>query len=106
MGMGTLNLGRWLHHADAAAFRLAREGPLDRSLPPHGQLSQLNVLTQLDHLRTYPVVREQADWGLLLELNGWRFDISTGEMHTWQEEQQRFVRIDRVFAEAQAIKPE
>jgi carbonic anhydrase len=101
---GAPNLSRWLYHADAATFRLAQEGPLDPSLPPYDQLSQLNVLTQLDHLRTYPVVREQVEKGRL-ELSGWWFDISSGDMHAWQEQEQRFARIDRAFAEARALKP-
>src|ERR1700678_3365187 len=44
----TPNLARWLHHATSAAFRLEQEGPLDSQLSPHNQLSQLNVLTQLE----------------------------------------------------------
>ena len=102
---GTPNLGKWLYHAGAAAFRLAREGPLESSMAPYDQLSQLNVLTQLDHLRTYPVVREQIDKGQLT-LNAWWFDIATGDMHAWQDQEQRFVLIDRRFAESQSSKLE
>jgi carbonic anhydrase len=105
MVSGSPNLGRWLYHASAAAFRLAREGPFDNSLPKYDQLSQLNVLSQLDHLMTYPMVREQVAKGRL-ELNGWWFDIGTGDMHAWREQERRFVLIDRMFAESQAIEPE
>ncbi len=52
------NLAKWLHHSAAALFRLDQEGPLDPRLNPHDQLSQLNVLVQLEHLATYPIVRE------------------------------------------------
>jgi carbonic anhydrase len=54
------NLEKWLHHASTAAFRLKHEGALDATLQPHDQLSQLNVLVQLEHLMSYPVVRAQV----------------------------------------------
>jgi len=100
MVAGSPNLGRWLYHAEAATFRLAQGGPLDGSLPKDDQLSQVNVLSQLDHLRTYPVVREQVAKGRLA-LSGWWFDIATGDMHAWRPHKQRFVLIDRAFAETQ-----
>ena len=95
---GSPNLARWLYHADTAAFRLTRDGPLDASRPPFDQLSQLNVLAQLDHLATYPIVREQVAKGLL-QLIGWWFDIATGDMHAWRERDRSFVLIDRTFAD-------
>ncbi|WP_428667903.1 carbonic anhydrase [Reyranella sp.] len=102
---GSPNLRRWLYHADTAAFRLAQEGPLDASRPSHDQLSQLNVLSQLDHLATYPIVRDQVAKGLL-KLIGWWFDIATGDMHAWRERDRRFVLIDRRFAESEAAESE
>jgi len=99
---GAPNLGRWLYHADSAAFRLAQDGPLDALRPPDDQLSQHNVLSQLDHLMTYPIVREQVAKGLL-QLIGWWFDIATGEMHAWRARDRRFVLIDRAFAESDAV---
>ena len=95
---GAPNLGRWLYHADEAAFRLTQDGPFDASLARYDQLSQRNVLAQLDHLRTYPVVRDQVAAGKL-QLHGWWFDIGTGDMHAWQESAQRFVLIDRAYLE-------
>jgi carbonic anhydrase len=100
MVAGSPNLGRWLYHADTAAFRLAQDGPLDASRPPYDQLSQLNVLSQLDHLATYPIVRDQVAKGLL-QLIGWWFDIATGDMHAWREQDRSFVLIDRAFADAE-----
>ena len=73
----TPNLHKWLYYANNAAFRLEYEGPLDDSLKPHDQLSQINVLTQLEHLMTYPVVRQQVTAGALV-LSGWWFDIAAG----------------------------
>jgi carbonic anhydrase len=77
----TPNLEMWLHHARTAAFRLEHEGALDATLQPHDQLSQLNVLVQLEHLMSYPIVRAQVAAGVL-RLSGWWFDIAAGNMYS------------------------
>jgi len=91
---GTPNLAQWLKHAELAAIRLKEEGPLDSRLPDYDQLSQINVLVQLEHLRTYPIVQEKTASGEL-QLGGWWFDISRGEMSAYNPDSQRFERIDR-----------
>ncbi|MBI5503377.1 MAG: carbonic anhydrase [Deltaproteobacteria bacterium] len=92
------NLEKWLHHATAAAFRLEHEGPLDPSLTAHNQLSQLNVLVQLEHLMTYPIVRSRVNSGAL-HLSAWWFDIATGAMQAYDRERRTFEIIDRAVAE-------
>jgi carbonic anhydrase len=94
----TPNLDKWLHHANSAAFRLEHEGPLDAGLKPHDQLSQLNVLVQMEHLMTYPVVRQQVAAGALV-LSGWWFDIAAGTMYTYERNGRSFVPIDKEVAE-------
>jgi carbonic anhydrase len=94
----TPNLEKWLHHSTSAVFRLEHEGPLDPSLEPHNQLSQLNVLVQLEHLATYPIVRERVRAGKL-RLFGWWFEIATGEMFAYERKTRRFEPIDREFAQ-------
>ncbi len=91
------NLDRWLCHADPAAARLEQEGPLNPSLQSHDQLSQLNVLVQLEHLMSYPIVRDRAAAGAL-HLSGWWFDIATGEMFAYEPTKQHFEAIDRQLA--------
>jgi carbonic anhydrase len=90
----TPNLAKWLHHATSAAFRLEHEGPLDSHRSSHDQLSQLNVLVQLEHLMTYPIVRERVAKGTL-HLGGWWFDIATGGMFAYEREIRAFGAIDR-----------
>ena len=92
------NLERWLHHARTALFRLKHEGPLDPALKPHDQLSQLNVLVQLEHLMTYPIVRQRVAAGELA-LSGWWFDIATGDMYSYERARRSFGLIDRAMAE-------
>jgi carbonic anhydrase len=92
------NLSKWLHHCASAVFRLEQEGPLDPQLSPHDQLAQLNVLVQLEHLATYPSLRERIAAGTL-QLSGWWFDIAKGEMFVYRREGRRFETIDRNLAE-------
>jgi carbonic anhydrase len=95
---GTPNLNKWLHHSTSATFRLHQEGPLDRSLSVHDQLSQINVLVQLEHLMSYSIVRERVKKESL-HLSGWWFDIATGEMLAYMRESRSFERIDRALVE-------
>jgi carbonic anhydrase len=92
------NLEKWLHHARTAAFRLEHEGALDATLKPHDQLSQLNVLVQLEHLMSYPIVRARVAAGTL-RLSGWWFDIASGNMYSYERASRSFVVIDRQLAE-------
>lgn len=94
----TPNLTKWLHHCTSAVFRLDQEGPLNRTLSAHDQLSQLNVLVQLEHLMSYPMVQQRVRAGEL-RLSGWWFDIARGEMLAYERETRAFERIDRQLAE-------
>jgi carbonic anhydrase len=95
---GTLNLSLWLHHARPAAFRLEQEGPLDANLAPHNQLSQINVLVQLENLMSYPIVRNRVEAGKL-HLSGWWFEIPTGSVYIYDRHVRRFELIDRQTAD-------
>ena len=92
------NLEKWLYHASTAAFRLEHEGPLEAALQPHDQLSQLNVLVQLEHLMSYPIARAKVAAGTL-HLSGWWFDIATGTMYSYERTSHSFAVIDRQVAE-------
>jgi carbonic anhydrase len=96
--LGAPNLEKWLHHASTAAFRLQHEGALDATLQPHDQLSQLNVLVQLEHLMSYPIVHAQVVAGTL-HLCGWWFDIATGNMYSYERASRSFEVIDGQLAE-------
>jgi carbonic anhydrase len=67
-------------------------------LKTHDQLSQLNVLVQLEHLMTYPIVHQQVTSGALV-LSGWWFDIATGDMYAYERASRSFEVIDRAMAD-------
>src|ERR1700704_797259 len=77
---------------------LKQEGALDAKLRPHDQLSQLNALVQLEHLMSYPIVREKVLSGTL-RLSGWWFDVASGSMFAYDSGRRLFEIIDRQMAE-------
>ena len=97
-GLKAPNLDKWLYHANTSLFRLEHEGPLDPALEAHDQLSQLNVLVQLEHLMTYGIVKSQVAAGALV-VSGWWFDIATGSMYVYERSSRSFEIIDRAVAD-------
>jgi carbonic anhydrase len=91
------SLRDWLRHGEGSVRRLDQE-KLNPRLEPHNQLSQVNVLEQLEHLATYPVVRERLREGRV-RLHGWWFDIREAEVYGYDEEEKRFQLIDENYAE-------
>ena len=92
------HLKSWLSHGDSALEQLGSRCILDPSLPAYDQLSQVNVLVQLDHLMSYALVREGVASGLL-NLHGWWFDVGRGDVYAYEEQFNRFTLIDEEEAE-------
>lgn len=91
------NLKSWLRLIDPALEKLKTIQQDAQDLKPHNLLSQLNVLTQLDHIRTYPSVQEKLKKGELA-LYGWWFDIARAEVYSYEEELEKFIVIDETEA--------
>lgn len=87
------HLHSWLRHAEKALGKVRSGARLGPDLSPANQLSQWNVLQQLDHLRTYSVVRERIQSGRL-QLHAWWFDIAQAEVLSFEDQAGRFVTID------------
>jgi carbonic anhydrase len=84
------HLRAWLRHGEEALVDLPKaSGSLSRV----NKLSQINVLQQLAHLRSYPVVKERLSEGRL-KLHGWWFELSTANVYNYEEDLAEFVLID------------
>lgn len=84
-------VARWLHYADVARKVL----DFHPSADPAVQLDLLvreNVLVQLAHLLTHPVVAEAVK-AKHLRLHGWVYDIVTGGVATYDAQTSQFVPI-------------
>jgi len=86
------NLAAWLAHAAPA---LARRGKLgfDDKLGEADRLSQANVMVQLDHVATYPMVRAGIERGEL-ELHGAWLDVGSGDLHLYDPDTSAFRFLD------------
>ena len=87
------HLRSWLRHGGEALEDFSRNHALDTSLAPHNQLSQLNVLRQIVHLKSYPLVRELVEAGQL-RLHGWWFELKNADVYAYEDDAGRFVLID------------
>lgn len=89
------NLRAWLRHGEPSLSKLDEtKSPLSRT----NQLSQLNVLQQLENLRSYPIVKDRlANGGLTL--HAWWFELGTADVHAFEETASRFIVIDEQEAE-------
>ncbi len=92
------HLRAWLRHAEGVLGRLRAGERMSAELPLHNHLSHLNVLEQLEHLRTYTVVRERLE-SARLRLHAWWFDIAQAEVLAYDPERRRFSIIDEAEAD-------
>ena len=72
-------LQNWMRHALAARERLLQDSaavPREQKLR---RLTEYNVLTQLENLRTHPAIETAMAKGEL-EIHGWVYDIAHGEV--------------------------
>lgn len=95
---GAPNLKRWLEIGKPSLSRLEAGELEGLARSRHDRLSHLNVLQQLDHLRTYPAVRARLSQGTL-RLHGWWFDICEAQVHCWNPDTGTFGPIDEREAE-------
>lgn len=83
-------LRRWLAVGRTSLERLEEGGD-------HDALSKVNVLQQLDNLRSYPVVAEAEKTGKL-RLHAWWFDIGTADVRAYEAVWGRWTIIDESAA--------
>ncbi len=91
------NLKGWLRHGEGALQQFKAGPSLGSHLERHNQISQLNVLEQLGHLRTYPIVQKRLQEGSLI-LHGWWFDIKEADVYEYEPSDGVFRLIDETFA--------
>lgn len=93
-----VHLRSWLRHGEEALKALDHGGKPAPALSRHNRLSQLNVLSQIDHLKSYPLVRERLTDGRL-RLHGWWFELKEADVYAYEESAGRFLLIDEAEAE-------
>lgn len=95
-GIDTLNcphLEPWLQHGKEAVEKVKKGFTTDPSLSLHNQISQVNVLQQMEHMKSYSFVKDRLE-KKELRVHGWWFDIAEADVYCYEQDLNRFVVID------------
>jgi carbonic anhydrase len=95
--LDTPSVKSWLRHAIPSYERYLQQSH-NPQLSPQNALSQCNVIQQIEHLKTYPLVQERMQQQKI-RLHGWWFDLATADVHYYNSETRSFVLIDNAEAE-------
>ena len=85
------SVASWLEHTDRVRAIVGENG----QLPPEQRLAraiEVNVLTQMGHLRSHPSVAAAIDRGEL-SVHGWVWDIASGRVRAFDSDQGTFVDL-------------
>lgn len=87
------HLASWLKYGKESVKRVDEGAVLDSRLSRFNQISQMNVLQQIEHIKSYPFVRERIEQKKL-HMHGWWFDIAHADVYCYEEDVNQFVLID------------
>ncbi len=96
-GVDTLscpNLKSWLKYGEESLNKVKKGFIVNSSLSEHNQISQVNVLQQMEHITSYPFIRERVK-KKQLRVHGWWFDIAQADVYCYEQNFNQFVLIDK-----------
>ena len=96
---------QWLKHAEATRRTIKEHYQNYEGEELLNAATEENVLTQLENLRTYPVVHSRLK-NNQIHLHGWVYEIETGEVTIYDPIQGQFVPAKTQFSRAAWITPE
>jgi len=83
---------KWLELAKRVKEKIVADGVTDPA-EREWRTEQLNIVEQMNHLVTYPYIKERYREGKL-NILGWYYIIETGEMFDYDKESRQFVKIE------------
>ena len=95
-GIDTLScphLKSWLKHGEEAVNNVRKGFILNPSLSEHNQISQANVLQQIQNLTSYQFIRDRLA-KKQLRIHGWWFDIVKADVYCYEKDLNQFILID------------
>lgn len=87
------HLASWLKYGEESANKVHKGLVLNPALSLHNQVSQVNVLQQMEHIASYPFIRQKIE-RKELSIHGWWFDIAQADVYCYEQDQNQFVLID------------
>lgn len=94
------HLESWLKYGEESLSKFKNGFTINPSLSEHNQVSQINVLQQMQHIKSYPFIQERLKKNQI-RVHGWWFDIAQADVYCYEQELNQFVLIDE--HEAQLI---
>jgi carbonic anhydrase len=91
------HLGSWLKHGEESLNKVRNGFTMNPNLSEHNQISQVNVLQQMEHIASYSFVRERME-KKQLRIHGWWFDIAQADVYCYEPSLHEFVLIDETEA--------
>lgn len=82
---------KWLELAKRVKDKIESENIADVH-EREWKTEQLNIVEQMNHLITYPYIKELVKKGQIQVL-GWYYIIETGEVYNYDKEQKKFIKI-------------
>ena len=99
-----LHVKEWLGHCRAATEVVREKRDCDLCLEHLDEVTQENIVLQLQHLRTHPAVAAKLATKQVV-LHGWMYDIETGEVTCYNPESEKFEPMEERYAKLIADKP-
>jgi carbonic anhydrase len=87
------HLHSWLKYGEESLHKIRKGVTINPKLSEHNQISQLNVLQQMEHVKSYPFVRERIE-KKKLQVHGWWFDIAHADVYCYEKPLKQFILID------------
>jgi len=87
------NLRSWLRHCEKARD-LVNELSFGKDWSLNDKVSQANVLLQLEHLASYPLVQEKIQHKEV-SMHGWWFDLNDAMVYLYIPTEKRFIPLNQ-----------
>lgn len=87
------HLKAWLQYGTESLNKVKEGFTLDPTLALHNQISQVNVLQQMENIASYPFIRDLLETKQI-RIHGWWFDIAQADVYCFEPSFNRFILID------------
>ena len=87
------HLNSWLKFGEESALKVRRGHTYNPKISENNQISQVNVLQQMEHISSYPFIQDLVAQGKI-RVHGWWFDIAHADVYCFEPTLNQFVLID------------
>eukprot|EP00744_Colponema_vietnamica_P004337 GILI01006494.1.p1 GENE.GILI01006494.1~~GILI01006494.1.p1 ORF type:complete len:289 (-),score=79.01 GILI01006494.1:67-933(-) len=93
------SLTSWLHWGKCSLDKLKKDHIVkgSESFAKVDQLSMINVLEQIEHVKTYDIVKQRMSEGRL-KVHGWWFDIGNADVYYYNDSRKEYSVLDEEHA--------